>query len=82
MILEVTVTSVKKRTMLWCGMVRVGITYGKFFEKGEDKISTETDYTSENTKRLTDDELKEMLLKLDYIQLELAGGNQKVAEGF
>ena len=48
-----------------------GLNYGKFFEAGEDRISTETDYTSENTKRLTDDELKTMLLKLDYVQREL-----------
>ena len=51
-----------------------GLNYGKFFEKGEDKISEETDYTSENTHRLTDDELKDMLLKLDYVQGELAKG--------
>ena len=49
-----------------------GLNYGKFFEKGEDKISTETDYTSENTHRLSDNELKEMLLKLDYVQAQLA----------
>lgn len=48
-----------------------GLNYGKFFEKGEDRISTEVDYTSENTHRLSDKELKEMLLKLDYVQGEL-----------
>jgi len=35
-----------------------GLNYGKFFENGEDKISEETDYTSENTRRLSDDEHK------------------------
>jgi len=48
-----------------------GLNYDKFFEKGEDKISEERDYTSENTHRLTDNELKELLLKLDYVQGEL-----------
>ena len=48
------------------------LNYGKFFEKGENKISSETDYTSENTHRLSNDELKEMLLKLGYVQGQLA----------
>lgn len=48
-----------------------GLNYEKFFEKGEDRISEHQDYTSENTHRLTDEELREMLLKLDYIQEEL-----------
>lgn len=50
-----------------------GLNYDKFFEKGEDKISEHLDYTSENTHRLTDSELKEMLLKLDHVQNELRG---------
>ena len=48
------------------------LNYGKYFEVGEDKISVEHDYTSSNTKRLEQNELIEMLLKLDYIQQELA----------
>ncbi len=48
------------------------LNYGKYFEVGESKLSLEQDYTSGNTRRLSDDELKEMLLKLDYIQGELA----------
>jgi UDP-glucose 4-epimerase len=49
-----------------------GLDYAKFFEQGEDRISTHEDYTSENTHRLTDEELKEMLLSLNYVQNELS----------
>jgi UDP-N-acetylglucosamine 4,6-dehydratase len=48
-----------------------GLNYEKFFEKGENRISEHQDYTSENTHRLTDEELRDMLLKLDYVQNEL-----------
>lgn len=48
-----------------------GLDYAKFFEQGENRITAREDYTSENTHRLTDEELKEMLLSLDYIQNEL-----------
>lgn len=47
------------------------LNYALYFEKGEKKVSTFEDYTSANTHRLTDAELKAMLLKLDYIQGEL-----------
>jgi len=47
------------------------LNYAKYFEKGESKLSGEQDYTSGNTKQLSDDELKEMLLKLEYVQGEL-----------
>ncbi len=47
------------------------LNYAKYFEQGEDRISEYQDYTSENTHRLTDNELKEMLLSLDYINNEL-----------
>jgi UDP-N-acetylglucosamine 4,6-dehydratase/5-epimerase len=50
------------------------LNYAKYFEQGEDRISAYQDYTSENTHRLTDEELKEMLLKLSYIQNELGDG--------
>jgi UDP-glucose 4-epimerase len=48
------------------------LNYEKYFEEGEDNLSIEQDYTSGNTQRLERDELIEMLLKLDYIQQELA----------
>jgi UDP-glucose 4-epimerase len=49
------------------------LNYSLYFEKGERKVATIEDYTSANTHRLTDDELRAMLLKLAYIQDELAG---------
>jgi len=51
------------------------LNYDLYFEKGQKKVSRETDYSSENTTLLTDDELKRMLLDLDYIQRELGSGN-------
>jgi UDP-N-acetylglucosamine 4,6-dehydratase len=47
------------------------LNYALYFEKGEKKIATFEDYTSANTHQLRDDELKAMLLKLDFIQQEL-----------
>ena len=47
------------------------LNYGKYFENGEGDIEDLEPYTSENTKRLNLEELKELLLKLDYIQKEL-----------
>jgi UDP-N-acetylglucosamine 4,6-dehydratase len=47
------------------------LNYALFFEKGERKVAEVEDYTSANTHRLTDEELKAMLVKLDYIQQEL-----------
>jgi UDP-N-acetylglucosamine 4,6-dehydratase/5-epimerase len=44
------------------------LNYKKYFEEGEKTITEGHDYTSGNTKRLSIQELKEMLLKLDYIQ--------------
>jgi len=58
------------------------LNYGKFFEEGEESLSIEHDYTSGNTRQLNKEELIEMLLKLDYIQQELAAGTQKADEGF
>lgn len=47
------------------------LNYSLYFEKGERKISAVEDYTSANTHQLSDDELKAMLLKLDYVRQEL-----------
>ena len=49
------------------------LNYALYFEKGEKKIAALEDYTSANTHQLSDDELKAMLLKLDFIQQELKG---------
>jgi UDP-N-acetylglucosamine 4,6-dehydratase len=47
------------------------LNYSKYFSDGEEKISTLDDYTSHNTQRLNVEQVKELLLKLDYVQAEL-----------
>jgi len=47
------------------------LNYNKYFVEGESEISVQEDYNSHNTKRLNIEEIKEMLLKIDYIQNEL-----------
>ena len=47
------------------------LNYKKFFVEGEVEIAELDDYTSHNTRRLDVDGVKELLLKLDYIQEEL-----------
>jgi UDP-glucose 4-epimerase len=47
------------------------LNYAQFFTEGEKKIASFEDYTSHNTKRLNVSEIKNLLLKLDFIQKEL-----------
>ena len=47
------------------------LNYAQFFSEGEEKISAQDDYTSHNTHRLNVEEIKTLLLKLEYIQGEL-----------
>jgi UDP-N-acetylglucosamine 4,6-dehydratase len=47
------------------------LNYNAFFTEGEQQLSVEEDYTSHNTRRLTVDQLVELLLQLEYIQTEL-----------
>jgi UDP-glucose 4-epimerase len=49
------------------------LNYGKYFTEGEEKISEIEDYNSHNTQRLSVAEIKEKLLKLEYIKQELVG---------
>ena len=49
------------------------LNYNKYFTEGEKQIADIEDYNSHNTQRLTIKEIKEKLLKLDYIQQELCG---------
>jgi UDP-N-acetylglucosamine 4,6-dehydratase/5-epimerase len=44
------------------------LNYSKFVERGEKKISNSVDYNSHNTKQLNNKALKEILMKLPYIQ--------------
>ncbi|SKA09547.1 polysaccharide biosynthesis protein [Selenihalanaerobacter shriftii] len=50
------------------------LNYDKYFEDGKEELSEQVDYNSHNTKRLTVEELKELLLELDYIKKELREG--------
>lgn len=47
------------------------LNYDKFFIDGDVEASIVDDYTSHNTHRLSVDEIKELLLKLDYIQSKI-----------
>jgi UDP-glucose 4-epimerase len=47
------------------------LNYAKYFSEGETDISTLDDYTSHNTKRLNVEEVKSLLLTLDYIKDQL-----------
>jgi UDP-glucose 4-epimerase len=47
------------------------LNYAQYFSEGEEAISQQEDYTSHNTERLNVEQVKSLLLKLDYIQGEL-----------
>ncbi|HCT63603.1 MAG TPA: UDP-glucose 4-epimerase [Erysipelotrichaceae bacterium] len=47
------------------------LNYDKYFLEGDELLSTEDEYNSHNTKRLTIEEIKQKLLELDYVQNEL-----------
>lgn len=47
------------------------LNYDKYFIEGNEQISQKEEYTSENTQRLTKDEVIKVLLNLDYVQKEL-----------
>jgi len=47
------------------------LNYAQFFSEGEEKISHLDDYTSHNTERLNVEQVKTLLLKLDFIKEEL-----------
>jgi UDP-N-acetylglucosamine 4,6-dehydratase len=49
------------------------LNYAKYFSDGEKSISALEDYTSHNTVRLSVQQIKSILIKLDYIQGELNG---------
>ncbi len=51
------------------------LNYAMYITDGQESISKLEDYTSHNTKRLTVPQVKELLLKLDFIQQLLSGGN-------
>ena len=47
------------------------LNYAQYFSEGEEKISHQEDYTSHNTERLNVEQVKKLLLKLEYIKAEL-----------
>lgn len=47
------------------------LNYDKYFINGNEKLSTEEEYNSHNTRRLNVEEIKEKLLQLDYIKEQL-----------
>jgi UDP-glucose 4-epimerase len=49
------------------------LNYAKYFVEGSSELTTQEEYNSDNTERLTVDQIKEKLLQLDYVKQELEG---------
>ena len=47
------------------------LNYNKYFVEGETRVSSLEDYTSHNTERLNIEQIKTLLMKLDYVRSEL-----------
>jgi UDP-glucose 4-epimerase len=47
------------------------LNYGKYFASGEEEVSKSEDYNSHNTHRLNISEMRELLLKLDFIRNDI-----------
>jgi UDP-glucose 4-epimerase len=47
------------------------LNYAQYFTEGEEKISHQEDYTSHNTERLNVEQVKRLLLELDYVKEKL-----------
>lgn len=47
------------------------LNYDKYFVEGDQKLSSEDEYNSHNTERLTVEQIKERLLQLDYVKEQL-----------
>jgi UDP-glucose 4-epimerase len=56
------------------------LNYAMYFTEGEKEISVLDDYTSHNTERLSVEGVKQLLLKLDFIQRHLRGEAASIAE--
>lgn len=55
------------------------LNYSEFFTDGGVDIDNARDYTSHNTQRLTNNELVEMLLRLEYVQAQLGRRSKHAA---
>lgn len=53
------------------------LNYDKYFVDGETELSQDEEYNSDNTQRLTVEEIKDRLLELDLIQKELKAWNNR-----
>lgn len=53
------------------------LNYEKYFTKGSEQLTEATEYTSNNTERLNIEQIKEKLLKLDYVREELNNWKKK-----
>ncbi len=53
------------------------LNYDKYFVDGDEKLSSDVEYNSHNTKRLNIDQIKERLLQLDYVRQELESWDKK-----
>lgn len=53
------------------------LNYDKYFDEGNEKLSSIEEYNSDNTQILTIEEIKEKLLELDYVQEELNAWKNK-----
>ncbi len=53
------------------------LNYDKYFTDGDEKLSKDGEYNSDNTTRLNVEQIKERLLGLDYIREELESWNKK-----
>jgi len=56
------------------------LNYAKFVEQGETRISTAEDYNSHNTRRLDVDEMKALLMKLDFIRAFVEGRRTELVD--
>ncbi|CEG29112.1 polysaccharide biosynthesis protein [Bacillus sp. B-jedd] len=52
------------------------LNYDKYFVEGDRQLSTQEEYNSHNTQRLTVEQIKDKLLMLDYVQNELRSWNR------
>lgn len=54
------------------------LNYDKYFLEGNEKLQQIEDYNSHNTERLNVEQIKEKLLKLDYVQTELKNWEKRL----
>ncbi len=53
------------------------LNYSKYFDEGDKELSEDKEYNSNNTNGLSVEEIKKLLLKLEYIKSELESWNRK-----